>query len=158
ARQRAGADPVGEPGAAGDVRGPANPAHRDRSGGPGERGGRRLGRPAPGPDDRLPQAAPDGPWCVARPPGRAGVVLVPGAALESGERREGSTVNHRVSTDDQAFRTEFEAGKFPPGAFNHRAHIRLAYVSLAEYDTEAAHRLMQQALLNFLRHNGIDVS
>jgi hypothetical protein len=123
-----------------------------------QHGGRRLVRPAPGPDDRLPEPAPDGLRCPARHPGNDGVVLVQGAAWENGERREGSTVKHQVSADDQAFRTQFEAGKFPPGEFNHRAHVRLAYVYLADHDTEAAHRLMQQALLNFLCHNGVDVS
>jgi hypothetical protein len=67
-------------------------------------------------------------------------------------------VKHRVSAGDLAFRTEFEAGRVPPGEFNHRAHVRLAYVYLADHDTDTAHQLMQQALLNFLRHNGIDVS
>ena len=63
-----------------------------------------------------------------------------------------------MSTDDQAFRLDFESGQFPPGEFNHRAHVRLAYVYLAEHATDVAHQLMQQALLNFLRHNGVDVS
>jgi hypothetical protein len=67
-------------------------------------------------------------------------------------------VKHQASTSDQSFRTEFEACRFPPGGFNHRAHIRLAYVYLVDHDTDAAHRLMQQALLNFLRHNGVNVS
>jgi hypothetical protein len=34
----------------------------------------------------------------------------------------------------------------------------LAYVYLTEHETEAAHQLMQNALLNFLRYHGIGVS
>jgi hypothetical protein len=67
-------------------------------------------------------------------------------------------VKHKASTSDQSFRTAFEACRFLPGEFNHRAHVRLAYVYLVDHDTDAAHQLMQQALLNFLRHNGVDVS
>lgn len=67
-------------------------------------------------------------------------------------------MNHRVSAEDRVFRTEFESCQFPPARFNHRAHIRLAYVYLAEHDTDTAHRLMQQALLGFLRFHGVDLS
>jgi hypothetical protein len=67
-------------------------------------------------------------------------------------------MKHRVSGSDEDFRAEFEACKFPPAAFRHRAHIRLAYVYLAEHDTDTAHRLMQNALLTFLRYHCVDVS
>src|SRR5262245_37390822 len=72
--------------------------------------------------------------------------------------RKGSSMTHRLSAADQAFRTEFEACTFPPAEFGHRAHVRLAYVYLTEHDTVAAHQLMQNALLSFLRHHGVDVS
>jgi hypothetical protein len=67
-------------------------------------------------------------------------------------------VEHRLSAKDQHFRREFEACRFPPAEFSHRAHIRLAYVYLAEYDTDTAHQLMQRALLNFLQYHSLDVS
>jgi hypothetical protein len=67
-------------------------------------------------------------------------------------------MNHRASPEDRAFRTEFEAGRFPPAEFSHRAHIRLAYVYLTEHDTDAAYERMRQALLTFIRHHGIEVS
>ena len=67
-------------------------------------------------------------------------------------------MKHRLSATDREFRKEFEACKFPPAEFSHRAHVRLAYVYLTEHDTDAAHQLMQNALLNFLRYHGIDVS
>jgi hypothetical protein len=63
-----------------------------------------------------------------------------------------------LSAQDQTFRTEFEAGQFPPGGFNHRAHVRLAYVYLTQHDTDTAHQLMHHALLTFLQSHGIPVS
>jgi hypothetical protein len=67
-------------------------------------------------------------------------------------------MTHRLSADDIEFRTLFESGEFPPGEFDHRAHLRLAYIYLAEYDTDAAYRSMRSALRSFLAHLGIDAS
>ena len=62
---------------------------------------------------------------------------------------------HAVSEDDRAFRTAFEACTVAPGAFNHEAHLRLAYVYLVEHGPEGAHERMRQALLAFLSHHQI---
>ncbi len=62
------------------------------------------------------------------------------------------------STEDRAFRDQFESGVFPPAEFDHRAHLRLAYVYMTEHDTETAYRLMRDALHNFLEHNAVDSS
>ena len=67
-------------------------------------------------------------------------------------------MTHLLSADDQAFRTQFESGEFPPADFDHRAHLRLAYIFLTDNDIEAAHQLMRDALRNFLDHIGVDVS
>lgn len=67
-------------------------------------------------------------------------------------------MNHRVSASDHAFRVDFEACAFPPSEFSHRAHVRLAYVYLAEHETDAACEMMQDSLLAFLLHHHIDVS
>ena len=67
-------------------------------------------------------------------------------------------MRHQLSLEDQVFRTEFEAHTILPAQFNHRAHIRLAYIYLAEHDTDAAHQLMRKALLSFLNHHGINMS
>ncbi|HJQ70943.1 MAG TPA: hypothetical protein VKA70_18350 [Blastocatellia bacterium] len=67
-------------------------------------------------------------------------------------------MRHLSSAEDQDFRREFEAGRFPPAEFNHRAHIRLAYVYLSEHDDDTAHQLMRSALLSFLVRHGVDVS
>lgn len=64
----------------------------------------------------------------------------------------------QLSKEDRAFRFQFESCKVPPAEFDHRAHLRLAYVYLAECDTEAAYRLMRDGLRNFLEYNGVDLS
>ncbi len=67
-------------------------------------------------------------------------------------------MNHRLSASDRQFRAEFEAGTYSPQAFNHRAHVRLAYSYLAEHDADTAHNRLRSALLSFLQHHGIDVA
>ena len=62
---------------------------------------------------------------------------------------------HDLSQEDRNFRSAFEAYTVTPPQFNHEAHVRLAYVYLAEYDVESAVQRMREALLNFLEHNGI---
>jgi hypothetical protein len=64
----------------------------------------------------------------------------------------------RLSTGDVQFRHEFEAGVISPASFNHRAHVRLAYVYLVDNETAAAQRLMQSALWSFLRRHGIETT
>ena len=56
------------------------------------------------------------------------------------ERSEAAVMKHELSTSDREFRTAFEAGAYAPADFSHRAHIRLAYVYLAEHDVERATR------------------
>ena len=62
---------------------------------------------------------------------------------------------HDLSNEDRGFRVQFEAGDCLPADFNHRAHVRLAYVYLAGNDTETAATLMRQALLAFLHHHRV---
>lgn len=63
---------------------------------------------------------------------------------------------HAMSDADRAFRDDFFAGRVAPAAFDHRAHLRLAYVLLVEHDVEAAVVLMRDALRAFLVRHGID--
>ena len=63
---------------------------------------------------------------------------------------------HGVSARDAGLREDFESGRLAPSAFDHRAHVRLAYVYLAEHDVEAAVELMRGGLRAFLAHHGID--
>jgi hypothetical protein len=62
---------------------------------------------------------------------------------------------HELAEDDRGFRAAFEACQVTPSQFNHEAHVRLAYVYLAEFDVETAVDKMREALLNFLDHNSI---
>jgi hypothetical protein len=63
---------------------------------------------------------------------------------------------HALSEDDRRFRADFEGGALAPAAFDHRAHVRLAYVYLAEGAPDEATRLMRAALLAFIARNGVD--
>lgn len=65
---------------------------------------------------------------------------------------------HLISTTDREFLAAFESCQLPPAQFNHRAHLRVAYIYLAEYDTETACRLMRDALQSFLEYNHIDIA
>ncbi len=64
-------------------------------------------------------------------------------------------MKHQVSPEDEAFRIAFEAGRVAPAQFDHRAHVRLAYVYLVEHDTDAATTRMRHALQGFLQRHGI---
>lgn len=65
-------------------------------------------------------------------------------------------MSHRISKEDRVFRKRFESGAFPPSKFNHRAHVRLAYIYLCENEPDEAHRKMRQSLQAFLAHHGLD--
>ena len=59
------------------------------------------------------------------------------------------------SQDDLDFRDAFEAGRVAPANFDHRAHLRLAYVYLCEGPVDAAMPHMRSALQRFLLRNGV---
>jgi hypothetical protein len=63
---------------------------------------------------------------------------------------------HALSRDDLAFGDDFAGGRITPDQFDHRAHVRLAYVYLATADAGAAAERMRASLLSFLGHHGID--
>ena len=67
-------------------------------------------------------------------------------------------LKHDFSSSDREFRAAFEAGAFAPADFSHRAHVRLAYVYLAESDVSMALERMRAALLTFLCHHDIPAS
>ena len=64
-------------------------------------------------------------------------------------------MTHQLSPDDETFRADLEAGRVLPQAFDHRAHVRLAYTYLVEHDDDTASARMRDALLGFLGHHGI---
>ena len=81
------------------------------------------------------------------------------APINSNNHRNTSlTMALKLSPEDHEFRVLFESCQFPPAEFHHRAHLRLAYVYLADNDTESAYQLMRDALQRFLTHHGIDLS
>jgi hypothetical protein len=65
-------------------------------------------------------------------------------------------MSHAHSAADRTFRSDFEASRVTPAQFDHRAHVRLAYVYLTEGDVDTATGAMRAALLAFLERNGID--
>jgi hypothetical protein len=67
-------------------------------------------------------------------------------------------MTHKLSESDLAFREKFESFAVDPSKFDHRAHLRLAYIYLASSDTEAAYQLMRRSLQAFLDHLGVGAS
>jgi hypothetical protein len=63
-------------------------------------------------------------------------------------------MRHGASSEDVAFRCAFEACEMSPTLFDHRAHLRLAYVYLCGDALEGAFEKMQASLLRFLGHLG----
>ena len=51
-----------------------------------------------------------------------------------------------------------ESCEFPASEFNHRAHLRLAYIYLTENNPDKSSKLMRDTLIRFLLHNGVDPS
>ena len=64
-------------------------------------------------------------------------------------------MKHEVSTGDMEFLRASDGGAYAPADFNHRAHVRLAYVYLATNDVERATTLLRAAIVNFLKHHGV---
>lgn len=67
-------------------------------------------------------------------------------------------MKHRASAEDDRFRNAFEAQRIKPAAFDHAAHVRLAYVYLCEDSVDGAVAKMRQSLRAFLTHLGADSS
>jgi len=67
-------------------------------------------------------------------------------------------MKYSLSSEDQEFKRQVEACEFPVPDFDHRAHLRLAYIYLVEEKVESAMQRMRNALLGLLKHVGIDPS
>jgi len=67
-------------------------------------------------------------------------------------------MTHLLSKEDHEFKNQVEACEFPVSEFDHKAHIRLAYVYLVADNTELAIQLMRDALTALLKYAGIDPS
>ena len=60
-----------------------------------------------------------------------------------------------MTAADQAFLADFESGRLPKEAFDHRAHVRLAYLYLVRHGFDDAMQRMRAGLQAFIRHHGI---
>lgn len=63
---------------------------------------------------------------------------------------------HRTDAEDRDFVLAFEQCRIAPEAFDHAAHVRLAYAYLCENEPEAACARMKSSLLRLLAHVGAD--
>ena len=64
----------------------------------------------------------------------------------------------KTTKDDLEFRNQMESCEFIASDFDHRAHLRLAYIHLAENNADKSSELMRDTLNRFLLHNGVDPS
>ena len=64
-------------------------------------------------------------------------------------------MRHQSSGDDRRFQAEVESCSVTPAQFDHRAHVKLAYVYVTQNDTDAAHDRMRETLHAFLACHGI---
>lgn len=67
-------------------------------------------------------------------------------------------MNFKTTEADVNFKNQMENCAFPAPNFNHRAHLRLAYIYLSENNAESSTSLMRDTLNRFLIHNGVDPS
>lgn len=67
-------------------------------------------------------------------------------------------VIHGLSANDRRFQADFESCRLSPARFNHRTHLRIAYIYLCEHADETALAQFRKALLRFLEFHGVDVS
>jgi len=67
-------------------------------------------------------------------------------------------MSHAISPEDRDFKEQVEARTYPIPNFDHRAHLRLAYIYLVESETEEAIGRMRNSLLGLLQKAGIDPS
>lgn len=78
--------------------------------------------------------------------------------LQSIGNPTGTRIVKSVSQDDRAFRRRVDGGRFPVADFDHRAHIRLAYVHAVEAGREDALERMKASILGLLAQAGVDPS
>jgi hypothetical protein len=67
-------------------------------------------------------------------------------------------MKYHLSPDDRHFIAALEAGSIEPIEFDHRAHVRAAYIYLAQTDADQAALRMRDTLLAYLRSRGVDTS
>jgi hypothetical protein len=63
-----------------------------------------------------------------------------------------------LSEDDRLFWRDCASGAVRPGDFDHRAHLRLAYVHFAAFGPETGATAFKESLFAYLARHGIDCS
>jgi hypothetical protein len=63
---------------------------------------------------------------------------------------------NRLSDADVSFGRLFDAGELSPASFDHKAHLKLAYVHLATHGPDNAVATFRGSLQRFLSHHQID--
>lgn len=64
--------------------------------------------------------------------------------------------HHTISGEDETFYADVESGAFGPADFDHRAHLRLAYVLLTAHEDDESLRVFRDVLQRFIAKHGID--
>ena len=67
-------------------------------------------------------------------------------------------MKHLLSKEDREFKNLVESCEFPVAEFDHRAHIRLAYVYLTGNSADESVHLMRDTLTALLKHAGVEPS
>lgn len=67
-------------------------------------------------------------------------------------------MERNISVADEEFSRSVESCEFPASDFNHRAHLRLAYIYLVRHNVDDAIQVMRDTLTNLLLHAGIEPS
>jgi len=65
-------------------------------------------------------------------------------------------MQHQTSKADQQFQKEFETCATELSDFNHRAHVRLAYIYLCIGSIDEAYVQIRRGLLRYLEYNSIN--
>ncbi|MBU2862468.1 hypothetical protein KO489_01280 [Reinekea forsetii] len=65
-------------------------------------------------------------------------------------------MNHKISLEDLNFKGDVEHCRFPVPDFNHKAHVRLAYIYIVEHGVSESVDVMKRSLYSLLQHAGID--
>ncbi|MEZ5501006.1 MAG: hypothetical protein R3E77_16440 [Steroidobacteraceae bacterium] len=63
---------------------------------------------------------------------------------------------HSLTPDDHEFEQRVLLGEVRAADFDHRAHLRLAYIQIAQHGPEQAVAVFRRTLIRFLEHHGID--
>lgn len=68
-------------------------------------------------------------------------------------------MKHEITEEDLAFMADVESGIYPVPEFDHRAHLRLAYIYLVKTNsTSESVSLVRKTLTGLLKHAGIEPS